>query len=446
MKAVLIHASAPILYIGAYGNEAVRTPAFDRLAAEGIVFDAHETDGGRPEQFLEILLTGRPHFAARSTDPAVLLTQLEQAGAATALLTTRQLEPSDAWTLADSLPGESLMTPIAKSVGAILDRLADCPDWLLVLDLDRVEQDQIDEDPEPDLDAEGEEETLDLPDDSEEDAELLSDAAEEDLETEEDEDELTVEEDVPESEEAEDSNEISADEEPDDPELQLLLEGQGETAADAEDLDFLIGWLRSELEERGLWEEVVLIFTGQGDSAHPDGLCSAGPDHPLRPSVSRLPLIVRLPAAAHAGRRVAAPTQPADLTATLLSWFGQASTLTHASNLAPLCEGLTQSSRNYVCAARCHGNEQALALSAPVWRYLLILNPERETRRWLFRQPEDRFGRMDFYQQLVDYADQLEACLVSYLAAAKQEGPFVAPELPTEQPPRQVPAKEGKEI
>ena len=445
MKAVLIHASAPILYIGAYGNEAVRTPAFDRLAAEGIVFDAHETDGGRPEQFLQILLTGQPVFAARFTDPAILLTQLEQAGAATALLSTRQHVPSDAWTFADSLPGECLMTPIAEAVGAILDRLADCDDWLLVLDLDRVEQDQIDEDPEPDLGAEDEEETLDLPDGSEEDAELLSDAAEEDLETEEDEAEVTAEEDDPASEKAEDPDETAADEEPDDPELQSLLEGQGETAADAEDLDFLIGWLRTELEERGLWEEIVLIFTGQGDSARPDGLCSAGPDHPLRPSVSRLPLILRLPAAAHAGRRVAALTQPADLTATLLSWFGQPTALTHAISLAPLCEGRTQASRNYVCAARCHGPEQALALSAPVWKYLLISNPEQETRRWLFRQPEDRFGRMDFYQQLVDYADQLETCLVNYLAAAKQEGSFVAPELPTEQPPRQAPAKKGHE-
>jgi Sulfatase len=436
MKAVLIHASAPILYIGAYGNEAVRTPTLDRLAAEGIVFDAHETDGGRPEQFLQVLLTGRPSFAARSTDPAVLLTQLEQAGATTALLTTRQFEPSDAWTLSDSLPGESLMTPIAEAVGAILDRLADCPDWLLVLDLDRVEQDQVDEDADEELEPEDEEE-LDLQEDSEEDAELIDDAPEEVIEeSEEDESE-------PAAEDAEDSDEASADEEPDDPELQALLQGQGETAADAEDLDFLIGWLRTELEERGLWEEIVLIFTGQGDSAHPDGLCSAGPDHPLRPSLSRLPLIVRLPAAAHAGRRIAALTQPADLTATLLSWFGQPSTLTHASNLAPLCEGLTQHSRNYVCAVRSHGAEQALALAAPVWRFLLISNPERETRRWLFRQPEDRFGRMDFYQQLVDYADQLEACLVNYLAAAKQDGSFVAPELPLEQPPRQAPAKKG---
>ena len=349
MKAVLIHASVPILYIGAYGNEAVRTPALDRLAAEGIVFDAHETDGGRPEQFLQILLTGRPSFAARPADPAMLLMQCEQTRAATALFSTRQEESSDAWTLADSLPGESLMTPIAEAIGAMLDRLADRDDWLLVLDLDRVEQDQVDEDADEALAAEDDE--VDLIDDTEEDAELLLDAAEEDLEESDEEGEPTVEEDAADSEEAEASNETADDEEKDDPELQALLEGQGETAADAEDLDAFVDWLRTELEERGLWNEIALIFTGQGDSARPDGLCSAGPDHPLRPSVSRLPLIVRLPAAAHAGRRVAALTQPADLTATLLCWFGQPSTLTHAISLAPLCEGHAQATRDYVCAA-----------------------------------------------------------------------------------------------
>ena len=47
MKAVLIHASVPILYIGAYGNEAIQTPALDRLTA--LIHDIE--DGRRPLSF-----------------------------------------------------------------------------------------------------------------------------------------------------------------------------------------------------------------------------------------------------------------------------------------------------------------------------------------------------------------------------------------------------------
>ena len=40
---------------------------------------------------------------------------------------------------------------------------------------------------------------------------------------------------------------------------------------------------------------------------------------------------------------------------------------------------------------------------------------------------------MDLYQQLVDFAERLESCLHEYVAAADQEGPVIAPELPSEQ-------------
>src|SRR4029077_5904881 len=42
MKVVsfLLH-GCPISFLGAYGNEWVATPYLDRLAAEGVVFDAH---------------------------------------------------------------------------------------------------------------------------------------------------------------------------------------------------------------------------------------------------------------------------------------------------------------------------------------------------------------------------------------------------------------------
>jgi hypothetical protein len=444
MKAVLIHAPVPILYIGAYGNEAVRTPALDRLGAEGIVFDAHETDGGDLEQFLQVLLSGRHAFAARHEDPPVLLAQLRQAGAEAILFSTRQSPPTGDWTLADSLPGETGMTPIVEAVGALLDRLADYPDWLFVFDLERVEQEEIEE-------AKTEELFVEDEDESDDDTELLEESADldvddSDLENAEKDQTGTVPDDEAEDLEAADEPaESLEDVEINDPEVQSLLEGQADATADAEDFDAFVGWLRAELEKRDLWEDTVLVFTGQGDSARPDGLCSEGPDHPLRPSLSRLPLIVRLPAQAHAGRRVAALTQPADLTATCLSWLGQPPAAIHGNSLVPLCEGQTQTSRDYTCAAVGRDAEQALAMTTTAWKYLLFSNSEGEAHHWLFRQPEDRFGRMDLYQQLLDYAERLEACLLNYVAAAKLPGPVVAPELPAEQPPKKSKANERKD-
>ena len=52
---------------------------------------------------------------------------------------------------------------------------------------------------------------------------------------------------------------------------------------------------------------------------------------------------------------------------------------------------------------------------------------------------------MDFYQQLVEYADQLDGMSGELPRGSQQDGPFIAPELPLEQPPKQAPAKKGKE-
>ncbi|HEV8059040.1 MAG TPA: hypothetical protein VGP68_04165 [Gemmataceae bacterium] len=448
MKAVLIHASVPILYIGAYGNEAVRTPELDWLAAEGIVFDAHETDGGGPEQFLRTLITGRHAFAARAEDSSVLLAHLKQANAAPVLFTTSQSPPSGDWTLSDSLPGEIGMTPIAEAVSSLLDRLADYSDWFFVLDLGRVEREKIEvavsEEPPPE-----DEDDNSPASESDDDTELLEEAADLDVDDSDlervEEDQTETDDEAEDLEPAEDPAGSLDDDEINDPEVQSLLEGQAETTADAEDFDVFFGWLRAELEERGLWDDSVLIFTGQGDSARPDGLCSEGPDHPLRPSLSRLPLIVRLPAQAHSGRRVAALTQPADLTASLLSWLGQPPAAIHGNSLAHLCESRTQTSRAYTCAATRRGADQALALTTAAWKYLLLSSSEGEARRWLFRQPEDRFGRMDLYQQKLDFAERLEACLLDYVAAAKLNGPVIAPELPSDEPTKNPEAVERKE-
>jgi hypothetical protein len=425
MKAVLIHAQAPLLYIGAYGNEAVPTPALDRLAAEGIVFDAHETDGGSPDQFLQTLLTGRHAFTRELESKHQLLTTLSKVVVTTAFLSNRETPLADDWDIGIREPGVAGMSQVCDAVVGILDRLKKSADWLLVLDLGRLEQDQLD-DPEPEDAAPPAGLAL---------AEELNEPTESPLieiagaECE------NPDADDPEDDELENAPEgpkSLAEEEQPDTEAQSLLQGQAEIAAQVEDLDAFVGWLRDELEERELWTDIAFFFTGQGGSACPDGLCSAGPDHPLRTSLSRLPLIIRLPGDACIGRRMACLTQPADLQATLSTLFGQPPASLHGINLVAMCEACPPAAREYVCAVVVEGETQGVSLTTASWKFLSSTDANGACRRWLFRQPEDRFGMLDLYQQKLEFADRLEGCLRGFLAAAKQSGPIVAPALPSE--------------
>jgi arylsulfatase A-like enzyme len=428
MKALVIHASVPALYLGAYGNEAVRTPALDQLAARGIVFDAHETDGAAPEQFLNTFLTGRHGFGQNTeVDLPVLLDQLGRSEIPTILFSTKQERADRAWTEADCLPGETHATPILEAVADLLDRHVDRPSWLLVLDLGRLAPGEwaapeteppppIAQQPEPEIATEP---TGNIP------GEL------EDVEFVDDEDVGDDLDDIPEADSAKIADEL-ADDEIVDSEVQALLEGQAELAADVEEFDVFLQWLLGELEEHQLTEDLAIILTGQATAVRPDGLCSAGPAHPLRPSISRLPLIVQLPGDRHAGKRIATLTQPADLTASVLSLFGQEIATTQGISLASLWSGAQPARREYVCAANNTDNSQSLALTTPAWKYLRSISESGEAKHWLFRLPEDRFGMLDVYQQHLEFAERLEACAQNYLAAAREAGQVAAPALPSE--------------
>jgi arylsulfatase A-like enzyme len=432
MKALLLYAPVPALYLGAYGNEAVHTPALDQLAASGIVFDAHESDGGTPEEFLSTLLTGRHAFGRRPEDTPVLLTLLDQAGVPTALLSTRQLTAAEEWAFAECLPEEAHATPLIEAATELLDRLVEHPDWLLVLELSRLAPGEWQVDEEETL-APGTREAEDILGDPNPELEEFPEAELDDMEIglesagdPTDQDELD---DISEEASAEIVEDLT-EEEMTDPEVQALLEGQAETAADVEEFDVFIRWLLGELQARDLDRELAIFFTGQGDSTRPDGLCSAGPSHPLRPALTRLPLIVRLPESQHAGRRIAALTQPADLTNSLLSWFGQELAPTQGGNLMPLCNGDDTILREYACAAAGASDPGALAITTTDWKCLRLTSEDGESGHWLFRLPEDRFGMLDLFKQHIDFAERLESCARNFLLAAREAGPLAAQSLP----------------
>src|SRR5947208_1401414 len=59
---VLVIDRLPLGYVGCYGSDWVETPALDRLAAEGVVFDQHHADRPDAAGARRAWRTGRYHF------------------------------------------------------------------------------------------------------------------------------------------------------------------------------------------------------------------------------------------------------------------------------------------------------------------------------------------------------------------------------------------------
>lgn len=80
-------------FLGAYGNSWIQTPNFDRLAADGFIFDRAVIDSPRPEQFYRSVWQGW-HALAQTADAGrfrpLLIRRLADKGYATTLLSDEQ--------------------------------------------------------------------------------------------------------------------------------------------------------------------------------------------------------------------------------------------------------------------------------------------------------------------------------------------------------------------
>src|SRR5262249_31587134 len=158
------------------------------------------------------------------------------------------------------------------------------------------------------------------------------------------------------------------------------------------------------------------------------------PDNPsvdatgLGEELSHLPLVVRLPRRAEAGRRVAALTQPCDLLPTLLEGFGLTSPALHGKSLWPLMTGQTESVRAYACAgAGLSGGEWLdWALRTPDWGLLVSrrLSGDFPDRSRLFVKPEDRWEVNDVAQHHLELVEHMIRALDAFVEAARRAGPF----------------------
>ena len=108
--------------------------------------------------------------------------------------------------------------------------------------------------------------------------------------------------------------------------------------ADVEQADTIVGHLLSQLRARELYDEAVIVLL----SDHGEGLGDHGEEEHgifLYRETTRVPLVIKLPGRANAGRRVAAPVQHIDLVPTLLALAGTAADGFRGRSLMPAIDG-----------------------------------------------------------------------------------------------------------
>jgi arylsulfatase A-like enzyme len=445
---VFVARGCPAGWLGAYGNEWVGTPNLDRLAAESVVFDRHVSDRPDAAAAAAAWLGGSPALPA--------LASLRAAGVRTVLVRANHPDTDGPdWFYAgwgevfDARPREQDHSPLdalIRDLPAFLDRLAATPDFLLWIETDRllppwdvrqdvfdayledeegaepdeseVAEEESDETDEQDGDAgEGEDDELSEPEDSSDHGEPPTPAP----------DATITEGRVLNSQSSSRGNGASAPtpEEGRPPPWYDPPTGPFDAAdpdaweewlhatfaAVVTSLDAELGLVFDQLRARGLDESAAWLLTS--DFGYPLGEHGQiGLHRPwLHEELVHLPLVLRLPNAEEAGRRVAGFTQPPDLPATLLDLFGLKPP--EAASLLPLARGEAESRRAFAVSALELNGAAELALRTPEWAYLLPVRvPEGETREpMLFEKPDDRWEVNDLRARNVERADELETQL-----------------------------------
>jgi arylsulfatase A-like enzyme len=403
--------------LGCYGNLWTETPALDAFASEGVVFDRHFADATDGAGARRAWRTGRyhlPHPDEKAlAEPAGddLLAELRSGGVITCLILdeSRPVRPDfeigwDQVVRVVPTEDETPLEATLDSTRSALEELADRDHWLLWIDLATpLPPWKVPEEFQAPYvsGVEGEE------------------ADEESEEPEQAEEPLTPVEDVPKG--------------PLDPtDDTLFLRILASYSAAVSYLDAGIGQLLEDL--RGLDGEgpVVIVTSDCGQALGDHGY--VGPVRAdLHEEIVHLPLIVRLPGAVFAGRRVSGLTQAVDLATTVAECFGVRLPSAHGHSLLPFVRGQAEIVRSYACSGRDVGNSTAWALRTADWSFHLSTRgaeAESAPEPRLFVQPDDRWEVNNVLQHHLELAEQLERTLRGFVAATRRPGPLGPPPLP----------------
>ena len=452
MKAIVfVLRGCSAAWIGAYGNEWIATPNLDRIAAEGIVFDQHFSDCPSLRGACRAWMSGLKN---RQTQGHGLIESLRRAGVHTVLVRANHPD-TDApesfyvgWgEVFDVRPQQEDLLPLdslARALPSLLDRLENIPNYLLWFDLDNllppweirqnVFQAYIEDTEEETMHEKAMREQLerdeedDLEPSDEEQREISDNEAE--YESEDPELEEHVENNESASEELVVKEEIEA--EPVTPWFNPPTGPFDVSDGDAREwlhyslgalvtgFDAELGEILEFLRSRGLDQTATWLLTS--DFGFPLG--EHGQIGQFRPwlyeEMVHLPLMIRLPRAEQACRRVSALTQPPDIFLTLLDLFGVdiGGKSESGMTLLPFTRGEGIPERDSVITQLDLGAASELAIRTRTWSYLLPTKvPEGEKREpQLFSKLDDRWEVNDMRARSSAEADELEEKLRSIKA------------------------------
>jgi arylsulfatase A-like enzyme len=399
--------------LGCYGNAWVETPAFDALAAGGVVFDNHCADAADPAGARRAWRSGRYHLTPTAAPGPDLLAELRARGVATTLIVDRSRpvphEFEDGWDTVVRIEAGAADRPLEATFGAAraaLERLAGREDWLLWLDLATLLP------------------PWDVPDGFLE--AFFPTEEPDDEEEEEEEDDEEVEEPAAAEEKSEPltplTDPCAGPLDPADDVLYLRIQNTYGGAIGY--VDAGLGELMDLLKENNLDGAALVVVTSDIGQALGErgavGSIGVGPHEEL----IHLPLLVRLPGGSEAGRRVAVLTQAVDLAPTLAEAFGATLPDAHGASLWPPLSGRTERLREYAVAVTPRGG----CLRTREWAFIPSTEPGREPQ--LYVKPDDRWEVNDVHQHHLELTDVFEQTLREFSAAVARPGPLVAPALP----------------
>jgi arylsulfatase A-like enzyme len=360
MKVLVLHISGLHLgFLGFYGNTWIETPHLDRLAAESVVFDQHHADCPG----IRTCWTGAYGSAAEAQSLPALL---KEAGVPFVAVAAPSETGEDA---------TALETTLDAAVAA-LEELSDQARWLCWVEL-------------PSLHP-----PWDVPKGFA--AGYLAEEADEDEQAE------AIENEPLEPLASPPIGVFDRDD-------LLLWERLRCTYAGAVSyLDAGLGLLLDELRAGGRLDDLLVVVTSdRGLALGEHGI--VGDCRPwLHDEVVHVPLVMRQPQAADAGRRIFALTQPVDLAATLLACFDVGCAALDGRNLLPLLRAEVETVRQHSLSRWSIGGEEEWALRTSDWALLLPLNQEARPMQ-LYAKPEDRWELNNVVQHHLELAEELQA-------------------------------------
>jgi arylsulfatase A-like enzyme len=222
----------------------------------------------------------------------------------------------------------------------------------------------------------------------------------------------------------------------------LFLRLQGSYAGAVTRLDAGVGRLLERLVALNPDDDVLIVCTADcGQPLGEHGVVGPVPAT-AHEETTHLPLILRLPDADEAGRRVAALTQAADLAATLADVFEVELPSAHGRSLLPSVYGEGEEVHRYVCSGVQSGEAVEWSLRTPEWAFLLPVRPHPDgpsSGARLYVKPDDRREVNNVLQHHQERAEGLERTLRGFVAATQRPGPLEAPALPETEAPAPPP-------